>query len=169
MARRVLIVEYHLHTCMLLYDIFLTAGYECRLASDGGKGLEVSRGWQPDLIVTGVEMPVMSGIELLQQVRQQDPHAAVLVLSGGVDETAMTSFRLGAFKVLRKPVNVDELLITAERALEWRQSLIEPTPALADLPATPGPAAPGPLPGALKAPQGLGGSPRADARKSMEP
>jgi CheY-like chemotaxis protein len=125
MARRVLIVEHHLHTCMVLYDILLTAGYECLLASDGSKGLEVFRRSQPDLIVTGVEMPFMSGIELLQQVRQQDPDAAVIVLSGGMDETAMTSFKLGAFKVLRKPVNVEELLITAERALARRQFLIE--------------------------------------------
>jgi DNA-binding NtrC family response regulator len=121
MAQRVLIVEHHLHACIVLYDIFLTAGYECLLASDGAKGLEVFGRAKPDLIVTGVEMPFTSGIELLQQVRQQDPDAAVIVLSGGTDEAAMTSFKLGAFKVLAKPVNMDELLLTAKHALEWRQ------------------------------------------------
>jgi len=125
MARRVLIVEHHLHACMVLYDIFQTAGYECLLASDGARGLEVFGQAQPDLVVTGVEMPFTSGIELLQKVRQQDPDAAVIVLSGGTDETAMTSFKLGAFKVLSKPVNMDELLLTAKHALEWRQFLIE--------------------------------------------
>jgi YesN/AraC family two-component response regulator len=130
----------------------------------------VFRRSQPDLIVTGVEMPFMNGIELLQQVRQQDPDAAVIVLSGGVDETAMTSFRLGAFKVLRKPVNVDELLITAERALERRQFLIERRQhwqsyqqpqgqSLQDRYQTTLEA----LGSALKALQDLGGPPRADA------
>jgi CheY-like chemotaxis protein len=125
MARRVLIVEHHLHTSMVLYDIFLTAGYECLLASDGGRGLEVFRRSQPDLIVTGVEMPVMSGAELLQQMRREDPDAAVIVLTGDRGGKAVSCLKLGAFKVLSKPVHVEELLIAADRALERRQLLIE--------------------------------------------
>ena len=126
MARRVLIVEHHLHTCMVLYEILLTAGYECLLASDGARGLEVFRRSQPDLIVTGVKMPVMSGVELLQQVRQEDPDAAVIVLTGDRDgKTVSACLKLGAFKVLSKPVHLEELLSAAERALERRQLLIE--------------------------------------------
>ena len=71
-------------------------------------------------------MPIMTGIELLQQVREVDGDAAVIVLTGAADvKTAIDSLKLGAYDFIMKPVNVDELLIAAERALERRQLLIE--------------------------------------------
>src|SRR5438105_11078581 len=71
-------------------------------------------------------MPIMGGIDLLQQVRQADPDAAVIVLTGAADvKTAIASLKLGAYDFIMKPVNVDELLIAADRALERRQLLIE--------------------------------------------
>src|SRR5262249_40373260 len=52
--------------------------------------------------------------------------AAVIVLTGAADvKTAIESLKLGAHDFIMKPVNVDELLIAAERALERRQLLIE--------------------------------------------
>ena len=63
----------------------------------------------------------MDGIELLQQVREVDSDAAVIVLTGAADvKTAIESLKLGAYDFIMKPVNVDELLIAAERALERR-------------------------------------------------
>ena len=68
----------------------------------------------------------MNGIELLKQVRQEDPDAAVIVESGAADEKPkIVSLKLGAYAFIMKPILVDELLITAERALELRQLLIE--------------------------------------------
>src|SRR2546428_13146209 len=78
------------------------------------------------MTVSELKMPVMSGIDLLQQVRQADPDAAVIVLTGAADvKTAIASLKLGAYDFIMKPVNVDELLIAAERAFERRQLLIE--------------------------------------------
>src|SRR4030095_3982555 len=88
--------------------------------------LEGFRASRPPLTVTDLKMPVMGGIELLQQVRQADPDAAVIVLTGAADvKTAIASLQLGAYDFIMKPVNVDELLIAADRALERRQLLIE--------------------------------------------
>jgi len=82
-------------------------------------------------------LPVMSGMELLKQARQEDPDTAVIVVSSvsvgqddktfGVVEvkTLIECLKLGAHAVLWKPVFYDELLITAKRALERRQLLIE--------------------------------------------
>jgi response regulator RpfG family c-di-GMP phosphodiesterase len=59
-------------------------------------------------------------------VRQLDEDAAVVVLTGAGDvKTAIDSLKLGAYDFILKPVNVDELLIAAERALERRSLLIE--------------------------------------------
>src|SRR5207244_10529645 len=68
----------------------------------------------------------MTGIELLQQGRAVGGDAAVIVLTGAADvKTAIASLKLGAHDFLMKPVNIDELLIATERALERRQLLIE--------------------------------------------
>jgi DNA-binding NtrC family response regulator len=130
----VLIVEENPGVRRIFSEIFIAAGYKCVLAQDGDEGLQVFRRWRPDLIVTDLKMPMVrsgervpsAGIELLQQIRQEDPNAAVIVVSGGWDQkTAIRSLKLGAYACLMKPTNVDELLITAERAIERRQLLIE--------------------------------------------
>src|SRR5438128_9699949 len=99
MAQRdVLIVEDDRQYREILHQIFLHAGYNCLLASDGGEGLEVFRGSRPPLVVSDLGLPVVSGTDLLQQVRQEDADAAVIVLFSPVQaKTAIASLRLGAY------------------------------------------------------------------------
>ena len=124
--RDILIVDDDRQVREVLHQIFLGAGYNCLLANDGREGVEVFRSARPPLIVTDLKMPVMTGIELLRTVRAADQDAAVIVLTGAADvKTAIDSLKLGAYDFIMKPVNVDELLIAAERALERRQLLIE--------------------------------------------
>jgi response regulator RpfG family c-di-GMP phosphodiesterase len=71
-------------------------------------------------------MPGLDGIGVLSAIRAQDPEAAVMVLTGAPDlKVAIDSLKLGAYDFIMKPVNVDELLIATERALERRQLLAE--------------------------------------------
>lgn len=127
MAQRdILIVDDDRQVRDVLHQIFLSAGYNCLLANDGREGVEVFKAGRPPLIVTDLKMPVMTGIELLQQVRAIDGDAAVIVLTGAADvKIAIESLKLGAYDFIMKPVNVDELLIAADRAFERRQLLIE--------------------------------------------
>ena len=124
--RDILIVDDDKQVREVLHQIFLTAGYNCRLAQDGREGVAMFKSARPPLTVTDMKMPNMGGIELLQQVREVDQDAAVIVLTGAADvKTAIESLKLGAYDFIMKPVNVDELLIAADRALERRQLLIE--------------------------------------------
>src|SRR5258705_10175229 len=125
-SRDILIVDDDRQVREVLHQIFLHAGYHCRLAQDGRDGVASFKASRPPLTVTDLKMPLMSGIELLQQIRATDADAAVIVLTGAADvKTAIESLKLGAYDFIMKPVNVDELLIAAERALERRQLLIE--------------------------------------------
>ena len=127
MAQRdILIVDDDRQVREGLHQIFMSAGYNCLLANDGREGVEVFKAERPPLIVTDLKMPVMTGIELLQQVRAIDGDVAVIVLTGAADvKIAIESLKLGAYDFIMKPVNVDELLIAADRAFERRQLLIE--------------------------------------------
>src|SRR5438552_14624179 len=124
--RDVLIVDDDAQAGDLLCQIFDAAGYPCRLVGDGGEALEVFKVWRPPLVVADLKMPGMSGIELLRQARAIDGDVAVIVLTGAADlKTAIESLKLGAHDFIMKPINIDELLIATERALERRQLLIE--------------------------------------------
>jgi response regulator RpfG family c-di-GMP phosphodiesterase len=124
--KQVLIVDDDWQVREVLHEIFLSAGYTCQVAGDGREGLDLFRASLPPLTVTDLKMPVMDGIALLQGIRQADSDAAVIVLTGAADvKTAIESLKLGAHDFIMKPVNVDELLIAAERALERRQLLLE--------------------------------------------
>jgi DNA-binding NtrC family response regulator len=84
----------------VLHQIFLTAGYKCRLAQDGRDGVASVQGGPPPLTVTDLKMPIMTGIELLQQVREVDADAAVIVLTGAADvKTAIDSLKLGRLRL----------------------------------------------------------------------
>ena len=125
-SRDILIVDDDRQVREVLHQIFLSAGYNCRLAEDGRKGLKAYTEQKSELVVTDLKMPVMSGIELLQGIRALDEDAAVVVLTGAADvKTAIDSLKLGAYDFIMKPVNVEELLIAADRALERKQLLLE--------------------------------------------
>jgi len=125
-GKRVLIVDDDRQVREVLHEIFRSNGYECQLANDGQEGLEVFRATRPPLTVTDVKMPIMDGLEFLKSIRGFDTDAAVIVLTGVGDiKTAIESLKVGAYDFIIKPVNVDELLIAAERAVERRQLLIE--------------------------------------------
>jgi DNA-binding NtrC family response regulator len=101
-----------------LHQAFRAAGYKSVLeANDGGEGLEAFRRARPSLVVTDITTPIAGGLDLLRQIRQEEPDTAVIVLSSRPDaKTAIASLKLGAFAFLPKPVNLEEFLITAQRA-----------------------------------------------------
>jgi response regulator RpfG family c-di-GMP phosphodiesterase len=125
-VRHILIVDDDRQVREVLQEIFLSGGYKCLLAGDGREGLEAFRAMRPSLTVSDVKMPVMDGIAFLKAVIELDPDAAVILLTGvGDTKIAVESLKLGAYDFIMKPVNADELLIAAERALERRHLLIE--------------------------------------------
>jgi cyclic di-GMP phosphodiesterase len=122
----ILIVDDDWQVRDVLHEIFAGVGYNCLLAEDGTQGLEVFRATRPPLTVTDLKMPRMDGIHLLQAIIEVDPDAAVIILTGAADvKTAITSLKLGAYDFILKPVDMDELVIAATRALERRQLLVE--------------------------------------------
>jgi len=126
MEHRVLIIDDDPQVREILHEIFLASGYKCELANDGREGLDAFSASQPPLTVTDIKMPRMDGISFLKSARAADPDAAVIVLTGVGDlKTAIDALKLGAHDFIVKPVNVDELLIAAERALDHRQLLVE--------------------------------------------
>jgi len=126
MPQRILIVDDDRPVRDVLHQIFRAAGYDCIVAGDGREGLDAFHARQPSLVVTDLKMPVMSGLELLRRIHAAGDETAVIVLTGAADvKNAIESLKLGAYDFIMKPVNTEQLLIAAERALERRQLLLE--------------------------------------------
>jgi two-component system response regulator HydG len=98
------------------------AGYEVQSASDAFEALKLAEEAGPDLTISDLMMPGMNGVDLLKALRQRDPDAQVLLLSGFRDvETAVEAMHEGAFHFFCKPVDVDKLLTMVDKALEARR------------------------------------------------
>ena len=126
-VRRVLIVDDERDIRTTLRAVFGSAGYECRMAGNGGREAAVLfETERSPLTITDLNMPIMDGLQLLQHVKARDADAAVIMLTGAADvRIAVESLKQGASDFILKPVNLDQVLLSAERALEHRQLLME--------------------------------------------
>jgi response regulator RpfG family c-di-GMP phosphodiesterase len=125
-TRRILIVDDEREIRTTLRAVFGSAGYECRVAGDGREAARLFEAERAPLTITDLKMPGMDGLQLLQHVRARDADAAVIMLTGAADvRAAVESLKQGASDFILKPVNLDQVLLSAERALERRQLLIE--------------------------------------------
>ena len=96
-------------------------GYEAEVAPSGERALELLERLQPDVVFADVRLPGMSGIDLLKRIREFDPVLPVIMLTAyGSIEGAVEAVKLGAFDYVKKPVDLEELKLLADRARENR-------------------------------------------------
>jgi DNA-binding NtrC family response regulator len=94
-------------------------GYDVMTAENGEVALKLVSGEQPDLILLDIQMPGISGLEVLEKVKEIDEDIVVIMVTaqGGL-ETAVSAMRLGAYDYINKPFNFDEMSIVIRKALE---------------------------------------------------
>ena len=96
-------------------------GYEAEVASTGEQALELLERLQPDVVFADVRLPGMSGLDLLKRIRDFDPVIPVIMVTAyGSIEGAVEAVKLGAFDYVKKPVDLEELKLLADRARENR-------------------------------------------------
>lgn len=104
-----------------LAQVFEYEGHEVRTAEDGHEGIEMAGELRPDVIFLDVKMPGLDGLDVLARLREEDPSALIVMISGhGTIDTAVEATRKGAYDFLQKPLDTDRLLVTLRRALELR-------------------------------------------------
>ena len=94
-------------------------GYEVEVAPDAERALEVLDTLRPDVVFADVRLPGISGIELLRRIREFDPAIAVVIMTAyGSIEGAVEAVKLGAFDYVKKPLDLEEVRLLADRARE---------------------------------------------------
>lgn len=121
--RRILVVDDEENLRLVLRTLLKRAGYEVETASTGEEALDKVEAFGPDVVLTDVRMPKMSGMDLLAALRAKNSPATVIVMSayGSVD-LALEAMKAGAYDYVAKPFKPDEILLTLRKA-EEREAL----------------------------------------------
>lgn len=110
----------------LMISLVQSQRFEIETLSDSSKAFGMIDSGNFDLILLDMDMPEVTGWEVLKYVRQNHPEIEVVILTGVEDvKLAVESMKIGAYDYLCKPVDNDRLLLTLERALERSQLRVE--------------------------------------------
>lgn len=116
---KLLVIEDHEPTRRRLVRILEKEGYDVAGAGDGAEGMRLFGERLFNLLVVDVRMPIKSGLQVLREVKALRPDVDVIVTTGhGDEEEVIQALRDGAANFLRKPIDIDHLLVAIERALD---------------------------------------------------
>ena len=123
MPRSILVVDDHAPNRELIREALDDSAYEINEAPTASEALEHLQRQETDLVITDVRMPGISGVELLRRLRSDYPDIAVVLVSAfATVANAVEAMRLGAHHYLTQPLDIDELRLVIQRALD-RQNL----------------------------------------------
>ncbi|HYQ87907.1 MAG TPA: response regulator [Bacteroidota bacterium] len=110
--RKILLVDDEAGFAELLRDLLEMDSYEVMVAHDGQDGLEKLEAFVPDVIISDIVMPRLSGFELFKRVKASPSTATIpfLFITGFQDDRVLAEARkVGVFGILRKPVDIEQI------------------------------------------------------------
>lgn len=132
---RVLVIEDDKEFLKLLGLHLRGAGHTVRAAADAADGIRALLAEAPDVILSDIAMPYLDGLDLLQAVRSDSTTRDIpfILLTGRADtDTYMRARELGADDCLTKPIHLEELIASIDRALKKVRAT--PAPAAVSVP-----------------------------------
>ncbi len=123
--RRVLVAD-EPGSCQRMVDWFVAHNFVATGRENGVDALSAFREGFYDLVITDLILPGLSGMQLLQTIKEINPRVPVIMMSGyGHVETVVEALKLGAENYLIKPLNDDELAKVVEQALAISKSHLD--------------------------------------------
>ncbi|MGE3681386.1 MAG: sigma-54-dependent transcriptional regulator [Bdellovibrionales bacterium] len=126
MKSRILVVDDEESIREFLEIMLRKEGFEVTCAEDGQKALDLIKKKSFDMVISDLQMPNMTGIELLKNIKDQYPDMLFLMITAfGTTETAVEAMKLGAYDYITKPFKIDEVRININNALRSRNLEVE--------------------------------------------
>jgi two-component system NtrC family sensor kinase len=118
-SERILVVDDSIEFLNLMsQDVLPRFGYETLAASRGREALRVITEQQPEVVLLDIQMPDISGLDVLQELQQQKHAVPIIVMTAhGSESIAVEAFRLGAKDYLIKPFDMQLAIVAIERQL----------------------------------------------------
>ena len=118
----ILIVDDEPSILQTLSGLLSDEGFEVLTAANGYEALKRIDAESPDLVLLDIWMPGIDGIETLQEIKRENPHIQVIIITGhGTIETAVKATKLGAFDLIEKPLSIDKVIVAINNALNFRR------------------------------------------------
>jgi CheY-like chemotaxis protein/anti-sigma regulatory factor (Ser/Thr protein kinase) len=118
---RVLVVDDQEALRSLLVRLLEREGFEPLEAEDGARAVEIYKTESPLVVVSDIMMPRMDGLALLNEIRNYDRNATVILMTGqGNEDVLLKALRGGASNFFKKPFNVRELIEEIRKVVEFR-------------------------------------------------
>jgi DNA-binding NtrC family response regulator len=122
----ILVVDDESAILVSLGILFKNEGFEVATAQGGKAGLEALEQRPPDVLLTDIRMPGISGMDLLAAARQQAPEMPVILMTAQAElRTAIDAVNQGAFQYIQKPFETTALVALCRRAYEHRRLKVE--------------------------------------------
>jgi two-component system cell cycle response regulator CtrA len=122
---QILLIEDEVLVSKSIQQMFAIERYDVSTADTGEAGLSLARQNHYDLIVLDLQLPDMTGIDILRELRDGDVHTPVLVLSGTTDpDIKVRALKTGADDYLTKPFHRDELIARVRAVVRRAQSSV---------------------------------------------
>jgi two-component system response regulator PilR (NtrC family) len=126
MKPRILVVDDEESIREFLEIMLKKEGYEITLAEDGQKAKDLLTKKTFDMIISDLQMPHVTGIELLKHVKESYPDTVFMLITAfGTTETAVEAMKMGAYDYLTKPFKIDEVRLNIQNALRSRNLEVE--------------------------------------------
>jgi len=133
-VKRVLVVDDEQLILKIISDILSKEGYEVIIANNCEKATDYLKSQSFNVILSDIKMPIKSGIDLLEEIRNKDPNLPVILMTGFASlETAVEAVQNGAFDYLIKPLDYGKLKSVIEHAADRYELYRENTRLLTDL------------------------------------
>ena len=116
-SRKILVIDDEPQIIRVLRRSLIAHRYDVRVASDGESGLDLFRDWKPDLVITDLSMPEMSGIEVCREIRKTSEIPIVVLSVKGEERTKVEALDAGADDYITKPFGMNELLARVRATL----------------------------------------------------
>lgn len=118
----ILVVDDEKSILQSLSGILLDEGFEVLTAANGYEALKIIDEDAPDLVLLDIWMPGIDGIETLKQIKKDNPHIQVIMITGhGTIETAVKATKTGAYDFIEKPLSIDKVIVAINNALNFRR------------------------------------------------
>jgi CheY-like chemotaxis protein len=127
--RTVLVVDDQEYNCRLLVDLLQPLGFDVRTAEDGQQAVELTRTWNPDVILMDLVMPVKTGDQATAEIRrlpEREGVVIVIVSASVLDADEARSRLAGCDAFLRKPIKAAQLFEVLESHLDLTWIIDEP-------------------------------------------
>ena len=126
MKPRILVVDDEESIREFLEIMLRKEGYEVTCAEDGKQALDVVKKRSFDLVISDMQMPNMTGMDLLREVKAQYPDMLFMMITAfGTTETAVEAMKFGAYDYILKPFKIDEVRINIANALRSQNLEVE--------------------------------------------